>query len=64
MMETHETTVSWMPDLARHRQIVYLIRDSNPTVAGQFVQHCVGRFVASAHAVWWPEARPNRRRKS
>lgn len=64
MMETHETTVSWMPDLARHRQIVYLIRDSNPTVAGQFVQHCVGRFVASAHAVWWPEAPPKRRRKS
>ena len=64
MMETHETTLSWAPDFARHREIIYLIRDSNPSVAGQFVQHCVGRFVASAQAVWWPEARPKRRRKS
>lgn len=63
-METHETTVAWVPDLARHRQVVYLMRESNPTVAGQFVQHCVDRFVASAQAVWWPEARPQRRRKS
>jgi DNA-binding GntR family transcriptional regulator len=63
-METHETTAGWVPDLARHREIVYLIRESNPAVAGQFVQHCVGRFVASAQAVWWPEARPKRRRKS
>jgi len=62
MMETHETTLSWTPDFARHRQIIYLIRDSNPTVAGQFVQHCVGCFVASARKVWWPEARPKRRK--
>jgi DNA-binding GntR family transcriptional regulator len=62
MLETHETTVSWTPDFARHREIIYLIRDSNPTVAGQFVQHCVGRFVASAQKVWWPEARPKRRK--
>jgi len=64
MMETQETTVSWAPDFERHREIIYLIRDSNPAVAGQFVQHCVGRFVASAQAVWWPEARPKRRRRS
>jgi DNA-binding GntR family transcriptional regulator len=63
MIETHETTVSWQPDLPRHREMIYLIRDSNPTVAGQFVQHCVGRFVASAHAVWAPEAKPRRRRR-
>ena len=64
MMETHETAVAWVPDLACHREIVYLIRESNPNVAGQFVQHCVSRFVASAQAVWWPEAPPKRRRKS
>ncbi len=64
MMETRETTVSWRPDLERHRQIIYLIRESNPMVAAQFVEHCVvGRFVASAHAVWWPEASPKRGRK-
>jgi len=62
MLETHETTVGWRPDLPRHREIIYLIRDSNPTVAGQFVQHCVGRFAASAHAVWAPESRQRRRK--
>ena len=64
MLETRETTVSWTPDYARHREIIYLIRDSNPIVAAQFVQHCVGRFVASAQAVWWPESRPARKRKA
>ena len=63
-METHETTVAWAPDFAHHREILYMIRESNPTVAAQFVQHCVGRFVASAQVVWWPEARPKRGRKS
>jgi DNA-binding GntR family transcriptional regulator len=63
MMETHESAASWTPDFARHREIIYLIRDSSPNVAGQFVQHCIGRF-ASSQAVWWPEARPKRRRKS
>ncbi len=64
MMETHESTVSWKPDIPRHREIIYLIRESNPVVAGQFVQHCVGRFVASAHAVWAPEPKAKRKRKS
>lgn len=48
MMKTHETTVSWTPDFARPREIIYLIRDSNPTVARQFIHRHVGRFVASA----------------
>ncbi len=60
MMETHETTVSWTPDFKRHREMVYLIRDSTPQVAGEFAQHCVRRFVASAQQVWWPEAHPQR----
>jgi DNA-binding GntR family transcriptional regulator len=64
MMETHETAVRWAPDFARHREIVHLIGDGNPAVAGQFVEHCVGRFADSAQAVWWPEATRKRRRKS
>jgi DNA-binding GntR family transcriptional regulator len=63
MIETHETTIGWAPDLARHREIIYLIRDSNPAIAAQFVQHCTGRFVSSAHAVWLPDT-PKRRRNS
>lgn len=63
MVETRETTVSWQPDLPRHREMIYLIRDSDPGVAAQFVQHCVGRFAASAHAVWTPQKTPRRRKK-
>ena len=64
MMETHVTTLSWTPDLPRHRQMIDLIRDSNPAVAKQFVEHCVGQFVASAHAVWWPDTQRRKRRKT
>jgi DNA-binding GntR family transcriptional regulator len=64
MMETHESTAGWQPDMPRHRQILSLIRDSSPALAGQFVEHCVGRFAASAHAIWAPEprSRGNRRK--
>jgi DNA-binding GntR family transcriptional regulator len=64
MMETQENTLSWLPDLPRHRETIYMIRESDPTLAGQFVQHCVSRFVVSAMAAWLPEARPKRRRRS
>ena len=63
-IETHETAAGWVPSFARHREIINIIREDNPALAGQFVQHLVGRFVASAQAVWWPEARPKRKRKS
>ncbi len=63
-METHETAAGWGPSFARHREIINIIREDNPMLAGQFVQHLVGRFVASAQAVWWPEARPKRKRKA
>jgi DNA-binding GntR family transcriptional regulator len=56
MMETQETTLRWAPDLPRHRQILYLIRESNPRVAAQFTEHCVGQFATSGHAAWWPRA--------
>ena len=63
MRETHASTVGWAPDLPRHREMIYLIRESNPSLAGQFVQHCVGRFVKSAYAVWSPDtpAKPRKR---
>lgn len=64
VVETHGNTTGWDADLPRHRQMVYLMREGNPTVAAQFVQHCVSRFVSSAHTVWTPEARPKRSRKS
>src|SRR5262249_51249799 len=54
--ETHESTVSWGKDLPLHWQMIALIRVGSPQVAGQFVEHCVGRFQASARAVWTPSA--------
>lgn len=64
MMETRENTESWLPDLPRHREMIYLMRESDPALAGRFVQHCVSRFMASAQAVWLPDALPKRRKKS
>lgn len=62
MVETGVTTQSWVEDLPLHREMIYLIRESDPVIAGQFVQHCVGRFVTSAQAVWLPETSRRRRR--
>ena len=64
MMETRKTTTGWGHDLPRHREMIYLIRESSPAVAGQFVQHCVSQFVSSAQKVWAPDAPPKRRRKA
>lgn len=55
MMETHGSTVRWTPDLPSHRQIISLIRETNPAIAGQYMRHSVGRFAISAQEVWWPE---------
>ena len=43
---------AWKDDLQHHRRIVQIIRDGNPNLASQFVQHCIGRFVISAYSVW------------
>jgi DNA-binding GntR family transcriptional regulator len=55
-------------DVAR----IYQVRGALEGLAGQLAsasaadlaQHSVGRFAASAQAVWRPEASPKRRRKS
>jgi len=62
MVETQETTLRWTSDLPRHSQIIALIRDSNPIVARQYVEHCVGQFAVSSHSVWWPDAKPKKAR--
>ncbi len=56
--EAQQTTTGWGADLPPHREVIYLMPESRPAVAGQFVRHCVGRFVASPQAVWAPEAAP------
>jgi DNA-binding GntR family transcriptional regulator len=61
---TREDSATWLLDLPRHRQMIDIIRDSSPAIAGQFVEHCVGAFVASAHRVWWPETQPKRKSRT
>ena len=43
---------AWKCDLPRHKLIIRLIREGNPVLAGQFVQHSLTQFAASAYAVW------------
>lgn len=62
--EIRETTLSWAPDLPRHRGMISLIREGTPSLAGQYVEHCVGCFVASAQMVWSPDAHPKRRKRA
>lgn len=45
-------TASWDSVLGPHREMIYLIRESDPVVAGQFVQHSMTRFMRTAHMVW------------
>ena len=43
---------AWASDLARHQQIIELVRDGNGALARQYVQHAITRFVKSAYRVW------------
>jgi DNA-binding GntR family transcriptional regulator len=63
MLATKELAAKWAPDLPRHRQMIDLIREGSPAIAKQFVEHCVSQFVASAHVVWMPEAKPRKRKE-
>jgi len=43
---------AWSNDLLYHRGILQVIREGNPSLACQFVQHCLRQFAVSAYAVW------------
>lgn len=45
-------TEAWADDMQYHRWILQVIREGNPSLAGQFVQQCIGRFAAAAYEVW------------
>ncbi len=60
VMARQESTKQWASDMPRHREIIYLIRESSPAVARQFMEFCTGQFVASAQAVWAPEGTSRR----
>lgn len=43
---------AWLTDLPKHQMIVEFIREGNPALAGQYVQHCMRSFANGAYAVW------------
>lgn len=43
---------AWLDDLQYHRLILQVIREGNPSLANEFVQHCIKRFAVSAYSVW------------
>jgi len=43
---------TWIGDLPNHRLLLHMIREGNPILAGQCVQHGIRPFAASAYAVW------------
>lgn len=52
VMRSGQGPDAWVADLPRHRRIIEVMREGNPAIAGQYVQHCVSGFVASAYEVW------------
>jgi DNA-binding GntR family transcriptional regulator len=52
VLSSRQGPAAWIDDLQNHRLILQVIGEGNPSLANQFVQHCIGRFVASAFAVW------------
>ncbi len=47
-----QRTAAWRNDLQYHKNIVSIIREGNPVLAGQYVQHSLKHFSASAYQVW------------
>ncbi len=43
---------AWLADLRYHRLILQVIREGNPALSNEFVQHCIKRFAVSAYGVW------------
>jgi DNA-binding FadR family transcriptional regulator len=52
VLSSGQGTQAWSEDLENHRLIINIIREGNPHLAAQFVQHCVGRFATAAYKVW------------
>jgi DNA-binding GntR family transcriptional regulator len=43
---------AWRADLPRHAAIIGLIREGNPKLAREYMEHCIRCFSASAYSVW------------
>jgi DNA-binding FadR family transcriptional regulator len=43
---------AWRADLPRHTAIIGLIREGNPKLAREYMEHCIRCFSASAYSVW------------
>jgi DNA-binding GntR family transcriptional regulator len=63
-ISTAKGTEAWSNDLQYHRNIVSIIREGDPNLAGQYVQHCLKQFAVSAYEVWAHGAGTDKPRRS
>jgi hypothetical protein len=52
VLKSRQGPEAWLADLEYHRLILQVIRECNPALANEFVQHCIKRFAVSAYSVW------------
>jgi DNA-binding GntR family transcriptional regulator len=64
VISTARRTEAWSNDLQYHRNIVSIIREGDPSLAGQYVQHCLKQFATSAYQVWAHRAGTDKARTS
>jgi GntR family transcriptional regulator, trigonelline degradation regulator len=64
VVSTARRTEAWSNDLQYHRNIVSIIREGDPSLANQYVQHCIKQFAVSAYEVWAHGAGTDKPRRS
>ncbi len=52
VLSSRQGPEAWLDDLQYHRLMLQVIREGNPALSNEFVQHCIKRFAVSAYGVW------------
>jgi DNA-binding GntR family transcriptional regulator len=52
VLASGQATEAWAADMQYHRWMLQIIREGNPSLAGQFIEQCMRRFAAAAYQVW------------
>jgi DNA-binding GntR family transcriptional regulator len=52
VIQSHQTTQPWESDLERHKRIIDLVREGDPSAAEFAVRATMQQFAARAYAIW------------
>ena len=52
VVQSHQTTQPWESDLERHKRIIDMIREGDPSAAEFAVRATMQQFAAGAYAIW------------